>query len=144
MAAGTMTGTAHTFHLEVITPERVVVDTAARSLVAPAEDGMVGVLPNHAPMVSALAPGVFTFTKESGEKTALATGAGFLEVVSNHVRVLVDTAERPEQIDVARARAARERAQERLARRGSAEIDVVRAEAALRRAIARLKATNSF
>ncbi len=142
--AESLAGTSHAFHLEVITPERAPVDQDARSLVAPAEDGMVGVLPNHAPLVSALKAGVLTYTTTSGEKRLLSVGDGFLEVASNQVRVIVSSAETPDQIDVARAKAARQRAEERLARRGSADVDFARAESALRRAMARLRAANAL
>lgn len=145
MAEVASTGT-RSFDLEVISPERVLEKTRARSIVATAADGQVGVMYNHAPLVSALVPGTLKVTPENGAPYLLATGEGFLEVVDNKVRVLVDTAERAEQIDVGRAQAAKKRAEERLAksRAGDKEIDYVRADAAVRRAIARLRVTGSL
>lgn len=127
------------FQLEVITPERVVLDAQVRSIQVPAQDGLLGVLYGHAPLVTPLVPGTLTLVGASGERQQYAIGEGFLEVVSNRARVMVDTAERPEQVDVERARRARQRAAERLAQRGVKDVDTVRAEAALRRALARLK-----
>ncbi len=144
MAESTTTTGARTFRLEVISPEGVLYDMQARAIVASGEDGKLGVLYNHAPLVTPLAPDVLEITMADGERRRLATGEGFLEVVDNHVRVLVDSAERPEEIDVERARSARQRARDRLARRGSGtDVDFARAEAALRRAMARLKATGA-
>lgn len=144
MAETTTATGARTFRLEVISPEGVLYDLQVRSIVAPGEDGKLGVLYNHAPLVTPLVPDVLEITTAEGERRLMATGEGFLEVVDNQVRVLVDSAERPEEIDVERARSARQRARDRLARRGpGTDIDFTRAEAALRRAMARLRATGS-
>ncbi len=140
MVEATQGGGGKTLRLQVITPERVLLDTRARSVQAVAVDGMLGVLYNHAPLVTPLVPAVLEYVEENGERRSLAVGEGFLEVVANEVRALVDSAERPEQIDAERAAAARQRAEQRLATRGAKDIDYARAEAALRRAIARLKA----
>ncbi|MBI4882191.1 MAG: ATP synthase F1 subunit epsilon [Planctomycetes bacterium] len=140
MVEATQGSAAKTFRLQVITPERVLLDTRARSVQAVAIDGMLGVLYNHAPLVTPLVPAVLEYVEDNGERRTLAVGEGFLEVVDNHVRAMVDSAERPEQIDGERAEAAKERARQRLATRGAKDVDYARAEAALRRAIARLKA----
>lgn len=138
MVDSTLSGTDRLFQLQVISPERVLVDTRARSIQAAGADGMLGVLFNHAPLVTPLVPGILTVDDGSGQKK-YAVGEGFLEVVDNHVNVLVDSAERPEEIDEERAVAALKRAEERLQRRGLKDVDYARAEAALRRAIARLR-----
>ena len=139
MADHGQSGGGKTFQLQVISPERIMYDTTACALQATAIDGMLGVLAHHAPLVTPLVPGQLVITSEKGVKQTLAAGEGFLEVVDNQVRVLVDTAERPEDIDSERAEQARKRAEERLARRGLKAIDYARAEAALRRALVRLR-----
>ena len=142
MAESTTAAGGRTFKLEVVSPEGVLVDVEARSIVAMGADGRLGVMFNHAPLVTPLAPEVLEVVTADGTRQRYAVGEGFLQVADNHVRVLVDSAERPDEIDVARAEEAEKRARERLAGR-SGEIDSVRAEAALRRAIARLKASKS-
>lgn len=131
MAARTMT-------LEVITPERVVFRDEVESLIIPGAEGLLGILPDHAPMVAALKIGILTYRK-NGEKRRVAVAGGFFEVADNHAVVLSDAAERAEEIDVLRARAAAERARRRLADR-NANWDFERARAALNRALNRLRA----
>ena len=133
-----------TFDLEVISPERVLIHTSARMIVVEASDGELGILANHAPLVSAIVPSVLDIVLEDGKKQTFAVGEGFLEVFKNRVKVLVDSAERPEDIDVERARKSRERAEVRLKARADKDIDFRRAELALQRAVARLKVTASL
>ncbi|NLC76002.1 MAG: F0F1 ATP synthase subunit epsilon [Clostridia bacterium] len=125
--------------LEVVTPERVVVREQVDSLVVPAAEGYLGVLPGHAPIVAQLSIGVLSY-KQDGKETTAAVSGGFMEVAGDKAVLLADTAELANEIDVDRALRAKERAEERLANR-QANLDVPRAEAALRRALARLKAT---
>jgi F-type H+-transporting ATPase subunit epsilon len=123
---------------EVITGERIVYqDTDVDMVVAPGTDGVLGILPQHAPLVSTLQPGELRVKKGGAEVSMVVTG-GFLEVTGDRVLVLADAAERAEEIDLARAEEARRRAQERLATRQH-EVDLVRAEAALRRSLIRLR-----
>lgn len=129
--------------LEVITPERTVLWDRAESIIAPALDGYLGIMFNHAPMVAALRPGVVYYGPVGGEKRRLAVSGGILEVVNNHVTILADASERPEEIDVARAEAALRRAEKRL-RDYSANVDRLRAELAMQRAIARLQAVGKI
>ncbi|TDA69743.1 MAG: F0F1 ATP synthase subunit epsilon [Clostridia bacterium] len=124
--------------LKIVTPERVLMQTEAEAVVVPAELGYLGVLPGHAPLLAALKAGVIRYRRE-GQMRSLAVSGGFMEVASNRVVVLADTAETAEEIDVTRAERARERAVRRLRDRGK-ELDVARAELALQRALARLKA----
>jgi len=123
--------------LEIVTAERVVYSEDVDMVVAPGVEGQLGILPHHAPLLTALKLGELE-VKKDGEVTYMAIGGGFLEVLGDKVIVLADTAERAEEIDVARAEAAKRRAEERLRERRP-EIDVVRAEAALRRALLRLR-----
>lgn len=126
-----------TLKLEVVTPERKVLSEDISSLIVPAIQGSLGILPNHAPMISGLEPGVVKY-KVAGDYEKMSISGGFLEVSDNKVSILANTAELAEEIDVKRAQAAKERAEKRLHDRTG--VDVLRAEMALKRAIARLKA----
>jgi F-type H+-transporting ATPase subunit epsilon len=130
--------------LRVITPDRIVLDTTVDSVRFPAVDGSMGVLPRHAAMVAALDVGPLRFQKEGREAQVFVSG-GFAEVRANTVRVVTEAGESPEEIDLARARAAERRARERLdqARGPAPAIDVLRAELALRRALVRLRVAGS-
>jgi F-type H+-transporting ATPase subunit epsilon len=134
--------------LRVITPDRIVLDTTASSVQIPGLDGLIGVLPRHAPMVAALGVGALTFEKSIGGKEGMFVAGGFAEVRDNTVRVVSQASEPPGQIDADRAREAAERARERLQKRqaeGDAQsVDALRAEAALRRAMMRIYVKNKF
>ncbi|KUK12097.1 MAG: ATP synthase epsilon chain [Moorella sp. 60_41] len=127
--------------MEVVTPERVLLRTEATSLIAPGLEGYLGILPGHAPLVTLLGPGVVTY-REGGQEKKLAVSGGLLEVAGDRVIILADAAERSEEIDVERARRAKERAERRLKER-TPGLDLERAEAALRRAVARLRAAGA-
>ncbi|MDI3547296.1 MAG: F-type H+-transporting ATPase subunit epsilon [Halanaerobiales bacterium] len=127
-----------TIRLEVVTPERVVYSEDINLMEAPAIDGAIGILPRHAPLVTVLKTGVLKVAS-GGKRFKIAISEGFMEVKPDQINVVVRTAELPHEIDVERARKAKERAEERL-RSERSEIDFARAEAALERAIARLKA----
>jgi F-type H+-transporting ATPase subunit epsilon len=124
--------------LEVVTAERVVYADDVDMVIAPGIEGQLGILPRHAPLLTALAYGELRI-KKGGEEDILAIGGGFMEVLPDRVIVLADSAERAEEIDLDRADAARRRAEERLKQSRSEEVDFARAEAALRRSLARLK-----
>lgn len=124
--------------VEIITPERRVYSADVRFVVLPGTEGELGILPDHAPLVTALKIDVVRITHE-GKVQKIAVHGGFAEVRNNRVIILANAAERAEEIDRARAEAAKQRAETRLAAR-TPDIDVVRAELALKRALARLKA----
>lgn len=124
--------------LEVITPEKVACSVEIESLVVPAALGYLGILPNHAPLVTALDIGVIKF-KEAGKVKKMAISGGFMEVFDNKIIVLADTAEMGEKININRAEEAKERAK-RLITEHSADLDLNRAELALKRAISRISA----
>jgi F-type H+-transporting ATPase subunit epsilon len=124
--------------MEVVSPERLVLREEVDSLVAPGSNGYLGILPGHAPLVTGLAPGVLEY-KIEGKENKLAISGGFMEVYENKATILADTAERKEEIDLERAKRAKERAEKRLRERPEG-LDVQRAELALRRALARIKA----
>lgn len=122
----------------VVTPEQVVYDNDARFVAVPGTEGELGILPGHAPLITLLKVGLVRIGRGGGESRFVISG-GLLEVRDNRVTVLTGAAEHPEQIDLARARAALKRAERRLAARAP-DIDLDRARAALMRAIVRLKA----
>ena len=126
------------FQLEIIAPDRVIYRDGAVGVSAPGVEGGFQVLFNHAPLVSALEVGRITVKNSDGRDIFFATSGGFLEVRDNTVVALVDSAERADEIDVARAKAARERAERRL-REPYGTIDIERARASLLRAINRLR-----
>src|SRR5690606_15396007 len=95
-------------YLEVVTPERIVLQERAEAVVAPGTEGYFGILAHHAPLVAGLRHGVLEFGRVSGKKQRMALSGGFLQVVDNKVTVLADTAELADDIDVARAKAAKE------------------------------------
>jgi F-type H+-transporting ATPase subunit epsilon len=122
---------------EIVTAEGVLYSDEVDSVVAPGVDGELGVLPNHASLLTVLKPGELRIMKENDETNIVVTG-GFLEVLGNKVTVLADAAERSEEIDIARAEEAVTRAQERVANRAS-DIDLERALASIRRGEARIQ-----
>jgi len=126
-------------HLEVVTPERVVVSEDVLGVVAPGSMGEFGILPGHVPFLTSLVPGELRYNSGSRSER-LAVSSGFAEVSNNRVSVLVDAAEKAQEIDIERAKKALERASERLAmERGKQDVDHLRAEISLKRAIARIK-----
>jgi len=127
---------ADTFQLEIVTPEKKVVDTAAEEVQIPGKNGYIGILPGHAPLITELSVGEITFRENSTEQR-LAVAWGFAEILPNKVTILAETAERPSEIDADRARKAKERAEQRLTS-GDTSVDVNRALDALNRAQARL------
>ena len=130
-----------TFGLKIISSDRVFYEGRCRKMIVPVPDGGgMEILPHHEDMVIAVVIGEAMLQFEEGEWVNLAVGAGFLEIVNNRVTLLVETAERPEEIDVARAREAKERAEEQLRQKQSIH-EYYHSRASLARAMARLKAT---
>jgi len=127
---------ADTFQLEIVTPEKKVVETAAEEVQIPGKNGYLGVLPGHAPLITELSVGEITYRENSTEQR-LAVAWGFAEVLPDKVTILAETAERPAEINVDRARKAKERSEQRLTS-GDTSVDVDRALDALHRAETRL------
>ena len=123
-------------HLEIITAERQVYPDEVDMVIAPGFDGQLGILPMHAPLMTMLKPGELTVRKD-GENMYVSVSGGFMEVLGNKVSVLADACERSDEIDEQRAEQAVQRAQERLANRGS-DMELERAVSALRRAQVRV------
>ncbi len=125
--------------LEVVTAEREVFSGEVDSLIAPGVEGELGILPRHAPLVAMLQAGELRF-RRADEETNLAIGGGFLEVANNRVIVLADSAERADEIDLARAQEAQERARSLIAERKAGDReDFERALAELRREQIRIR-----
>lgn len=124
--------------LDIVTAERAVYSEEVDMVIAPGVEGQLGILPHHAPLMTTLQAGELR-VKKGREEVSLVISGGFLEVRPDRVVILADAAERAEEIDVARAEAAKRRAQERLAEEHVPGVDEARAEAALRRSLARLK-----
>ena len=125
--------------LEVVTPERLLVREDVESVQAPGEAGYLGILPGHAAFVGLLGTGVLDYAA-GGRRRYLAVSGGFIEVLPGHVRVLADVAERAEDINVERAKAALKRAQEDLAKASASGEGAPDATAAQDRANARIAA----
>ena len=125
--------------LEVVTPEKYVVDEEVQIAVAPGSLGEFGVLIGHTPFLTTLKTGIMHYTDAKGAEKFVFVSGGFAEALPDKVTILAESAERRKDIDVQRAKAAMERAQERLAQTQSADIDFNRAKAALERALYRIK-----
>lgn len=125
------------YRLEVVTPERVIYEGNVTSLTLPSSEGLLGILPNHAPLVTAVDVGQVTIKDASGQEDFLMVADGFFEVADNHARILADAGERSEDIDMDRAHEAEERARERLKHRGERDydLDTDRAERSLQRSL---------
>jgi|ERR1017187_7305309 F-type H+-transporting ATPase subunit epsilon len=126
-----------TFPFEILTLQKLFLSEDIRFVIAPGQEGVFEVLVNHAPFVFALKPGPLRMRMPDGADQYLVVGTGFLVVQKDRTTVLTRSAERPEDIDVERARRAKERAEERL--RKASDVDMARAQASLQRALARLK-----
>ncbi|MCY0879209.1 MAG: F0F1 ATP synthase subunit epsilon [Firmicutes bacterium] len=128
------------YHLKVVTPEQVVWDGNATEIIVRTTEGEIGILAHHLQIISPLVPHIMTVYGEDGQTTMLAVSGGFIEVQDQGVTILADAAETAQQIDVARAERARQRALERLNTGASSQdIDIARAQRALARAENRLK-----
>lgn len=108
--------------LEIVTPEKRVLDAEVDSVTVPTVSGEAGILSHHAPLVSALKPGILTYTTKGAAEKLVVSG-GFVEVSGDKVAVLVDTAESADEIDTAAAKLAREDAEKALAAAQSSAIE---------------------
>ncbi len=123
--------------LQIVTPERLLVQEQVDEVQIPGSEGYFGVLPGHTPLLASLTVGELWFRKGQ-EKTFLAIANGFAEVLPDRVTILAQLAEKAEEIDPARAEAAKQRAQERLTEQKT-EVDYERARVALMKAMTRLQ-----
>ena len=128
----------NTFSLKVIACDKVFYDGRCAQVVLPLHDGLKAIQAHHENMVIAVVVGIARMESTEGEVTEIAVGTGFVEIVNNRVTLLVDTAERPEDIDVRHAREQREHAQERMRQKQSIQ-EYYHTQASLARAMNRLK-----
>jgi F-type H+-transporting ATPase subunit epsilon len=131
---------AQNIKIEVVTPEKAVVEEDAKIVVAPGELGEFGVLSGHTTFLTTLKTGTLRYTDANDQEHYVFVSGGFAEALPDKVTVLAESAERRRDIDAARAKAALERAEKRLAEQRLKEaLDFTRAKAALERALQRLK-----
>lgn len=123
------------FTVEIITPDRVFYHGEATMVEFNTVEGEIGVLKDHIPLTTVLAPGIVTISEKEESKKAV-VHAGFAEILGDKVTLLAEIAEWPDEIDLERAKRAEERARERLNKKSS-DLDVTRAELALKRALVR-------
>jgi F-type H+-transporting ATPase subunit epsilon len=133
---------AETFLLEVATPERLLLREQVAEAQIPAATGMIGILPDHAPLLGELGTGELTYSAPTGRRSMFISG-GWVEILGNEVRIIADRAEYGDEIDVKRAEEALRRANERLLQPAGANVDVARALNAMRRAEARIAAAKA-
>ena len=126
-----------TYQLDIVTPAGTLFSGQVRHVRAPGIEGSLGVLAGHAPLMTALSVGPIVLHYENGDQEYIATSGGFMEVRRDRVTILADTAERADDVDVARAEAAIERARAELG--GGGAVNYAEANAALERATNRLK-----
>jgi len=129
---------AEKIQLEVVTPERRVLSEAVDMVTVPGLGGELGILPGHTPLISQLQTGVLSYVQE-GKPFQVHVSGGFVEVRDDNVAVLADVAERPEEIDAARARLSRERLEKQLSAWNGTEEDFEMARAKLERSMVRLQ-----
>jgi F-type H+-transporting ATPase subunit epsilon len=130
--------------LVVVTPEKQLLRQSAKEVQLPGADGYLGILPGHAPLITELGIGELSYHDASGKESEhLAIIRGFAEVLADRVTVLAETAEFAEQIDIARAEAAKARAEKRLAS-GDTNIDWDRVTVALQRALIRIQVARKY
>lgn len=125
------------FLIRIITPERIFYEGTATMAEFNTLEGEIGVYAGHIPMTVILKPGVLIISEEDGKKKA-ALHTGFAEILQDQITILAEAAEWPGEIDISRAKAARERAEGRI-QNHKADTDLARAETALQRAVARIE-----
>ena len=124
--------------LEVVTPERRVLAESVDMVTVPGLGGELGILPGHTPLISQLQTGVLTYVQD-GKNFSLHVSGGFVEVRDDHVSVLAEVAERPDEIDAARAKLSRDRLEKQLNAWSGTEEDFEIARAKLERSVVRLQ-----
>ena len=124
--------------LEIVTPERRVLDETVDAMTVPAANGEIGILPNHAPLISALKSGILSYTRGGATEKMVVSG-GFVEVGTNRVSVLTDVAETAADVDVEAARIEREQAEKVLGAWNGSETEFEEERERLERAQARLQ-----
>ena len=135
---------AENIHLEVVTPEKIVVSEDAQIVASPGSLGEFGVLSGHTPFLTTLKTGVIRYSDANGKEHYVFVSGGFAEALPNKVTVLAESAEKRRDIDLERAKAALARAEKRLAEdRAREDVDFGRAKGALERAAVRIRLAGS-
>lgn len=135
---------AENIRLEVVTPEKQVVNDRAQIVMAPGSLGEFGVLSGHTPFMTSLKTGAIHYRDQDGKDQYVFVSGGFAEALPDKVTVLAESAEKMEDIDPERAKAAMERAEKRLVQdRAKEQVDSERAKAALERAVVRIRLAGS-
>jgi F-type H+-transporting ATPase subunit epsilon len=133
---------AGNIHLEIVTPDKAIVNEAVKIVMAPGSLGEFGVLIGHTPFLTTLKTGIIRYTDVQGTERHVFVNGGFAEALPDKVTVLAESSERREDVNLDRAKAALERAEKRLEEaRTKADIDADRAKAALERAVVRINLT---
>lgn len=135
---------AENIKLEVVTPEKLVVDEEVQIVMAPGAEGEFGVLSGHTPFLTTLKLGMLRYTDTSGTERCVFVSGGFAEALPDKLTVLAESAERRSDIDIDRAKEALKRAQARLDSGANGDVDFVRAKAALGRAMHRLRIVDAL
>ena len=125
------------FRLQVISPDRIFYDGDVEMVELTTSEGEMGVLKGHIPLTAILVPGVLKIKEDGQEKTA-ALHDGFVEIFQDHMTILAESCEWPEEIDLHRAEESKARAEKRLSS-GDANINIARAELSLRKALIRIQ-----
>lgn len=133
---------AEKIQLDVVTPERRLLSEPVEMVTVPGLGGELGVLPGHTPLISQLQTGILSYLQE-GKTFQLHVSGGFVEVRDDHVSVLSEVAERPEEIDPARARLAKDKLDKQLSSWSGSEEDLELAQAKLQRSMVRLQLAGS-
>ena len=122
--------------VDILSPARKLTTTTCNELRVPSTTGQIGILPGHAGLLTEIGVGELLVVSQKASQKLFVSG-GFVEVKNDEVRVLVDIAEKPDEIDVERAKKAQQRAEERLKKTADGDVDFVRAQASLLRSIER-------
>lgn len=129
------------FHLEVISPERIFYDGDVEMVELTTIEGDIGVYANHIPLTTIVAPGIMTITENGGQTKEAAVLEGFMEITQDKVTILAQSCEWPDEIDINRAKEAKERAERRI-KSNDENINLSRAELALKKSIVRIGLAN--
>ena len=122
--------------LEIVTPERLLLSEEVDEVTIPGSEGYLGILPGHLPLLTTIGTGVLSYRK-GNQKTSLAASGGFAEVLPDRVIIMADSVERADEIDVSRARAAKEKAERQLA--SKEDVNVEETMASMMRALSRIE-----
>lgn len=128
------------FKLQIMASDHMVFDGDAKSVSLPTTEGSIGILAHHSNIIMAVIPGELNYEPASGSRETVIVSDGLLKVENGEVMILIDTAEKPEEIDEARAKRAEEQAREDL-KRANSNRDIALASAELSRAMSRIKAS---